>query len=469
MTVLRLSRHLIQRLPQKTLLSIVFVPFLLVTAGCATLGGSTQTAVLAAKNSVAPALVHIRPLKEVFVAGRRTEVPVVGSGFIISSDGYIVTNEHVAGESSQVWCVFSDNTELEARVVGVDADTDIAVLKVDAPAALPAVHLGRSANLEAGQLVLAMGSPHGLARSVSLGIISVPDRYIGETDGMTSPYNKWIQTDAAINPGNSGGPLVNMRGEVIGVNARILSGAENVGFAIPIDTAREVIDAIIRDGHVSRSWLGLQFQEMAAKTDDPTLHGVVIADVSPLSPAQEAGVAPGDLLVGINDQSVDARFEESLPQVRKAIADLPVGESATLHLIKGDAPIEINVVTEEKISLKGGQAEFSEWGFTVAELTPELARRAQLPGRSGVLVSGSQPGGIAGRSGLGQGDIILKMDDTPVQTLDEFTLAYQQRLESKQEQVMLFVKRGAVTRFVLVNTEAKTEPTLDKEILDNVD
>jgi len=302
-----------------------------------------------------------------------------------------------------------------------------------------------------------------------LGIISVPDRYLGETDGMTSPYNNWIQTDAAINPGNSGGPLVNMRGDVIGVNARILSGAENVGFAIPIDTAREVIDAIIRDGHVSRSWLGLQFQEMAAKTDDTTLHGVIIADVSPLSPAQEAGVAPGDLLVGINDQSIDARFEETLPQVRKAIADLPVGESVTLHLIRGEAPIEINVVTEGKISLKGGQAEFSEWGFTVAELTPELARRAQLPGRSGVLVSGSQPGGIAGRSGLGQGDIILEMDGKPVQTLDEFTLAYQQRLESKQERVMLFVKRGAVTRFVLVNTEAETEPTLDKEILDHVD
>lgn len=468
MLVSQLFRNVKRQLSRKTALSLIFIPLLLGTGGCATLGGSTQIAVLAAKNGVAPALVHIRPLKEVFVAGRRSEVPIVGSGFIISTDGYIVTNEHVAGESSQVWCVFSDNTELEAQVVGTDPDTDIAVLKVEPTKPLPTVRLGESASLESGQLVLAMGSPHGLARSVSLGIISVTDRYLGNSSGMASPYNNWIQTDAAINPGNSGGPLVNMHGEVIGVNARVLSGAENVGFAIPINIAGEVITAIIRDGRVIRSWLGLDFQEMAAKTDDPTQHGVVIADVSPLSPAQEAGIAPGDLLVGVNEQNVDARFEESLPHVRKTIADLPVGESVTLHLIRGETPLEIEVATEEKVSLKGGQAEFSEWGFTAAELTPELARRAQLAGRSGVLVSGSQPGGIAGRSGLGQGDIILEMDGDPMQTLDEFTLAYQQRLESKQERIMLFVKRGAVTRFVLISQETEEAP-LDKEILDHVD
>ena len=443
--------------------------FLFTSSGCVTLGGSAQYAVLAAKESVAPALVHIRPLKEVFVAGRRSEVPVVGSGFIISEDGYIVTNEHVAGESSQVWCVFSDNTELEAHVVGTDADTDIAVLKVDTEKKLPHVKMGRSSNLKAGQLVLAMGSPHGLARSVSLGIISVTDRYLGDSSGMSSPYNTWIQTDAAINPGNSGGPLVNMRGEVIGVNARVLSGAENVGFAIPVDTAREVVEAIIQNGKVHRSYLGLTLQEMFAKTDDPTQHGVVIADVAPLSPAQEAGIAPGDLLVKVNDVTVDARFEEDLPKVRKVIADLPIETSAQLGIMRNGELLQIDVVTEEKVSLKGGQAEFPEWGFTAVELTPELARRAQLAGRSGVVVTGSQPGGIAASGGLGKGDILLEMDGETIQSLDGFTQIYQQRLESKQKLVMLFVKRGAVTRFVLLNTGTEDEPSLDKELLEHVD
>ncbi len=439
----------------------------LTVSGCATLGGSTQYAVLKAKNSVAPALVHIRPLKEVFAAGRRSEVPTVGSGFIISSDGYIVTNEHVAGESSQVWCVFSDNTELEAKVVGTDADTDVAVLKVDTEKKLPYVKMGRSSDLEAGQLVLAMGSPHGLARSVSLGIISVTDRYLGDNSGMVSPYNNWIQTDAAINPGNSGGPLVNIRGEVIGVNARVLSGAENVGFAIPIDIAREVVDAIIREGTMCRSYLGLTFQEMSAKTDDPNLHGVVIADVAPLSPAQEAGIKPGDLLIGVNDIEVDARFEEDLPKVRKIVADLPIGEQVSLKILRGDSPMQMKMITEEKVSVKGGQSEFPEWGFTAVELTPELARRAQLAGRSGALISGSQPGSIAAISGLSQGDIILSIDGETVASLDGFTQAYQKRLESKQKLVMLFVQRGAVTRFVLLNTGTKQDTTLDKDLLEH--
>ena len=459
----------VRTLRRKALLCALIVVLGVFGAGCATLGGNTQAAVIGAKKRVAPALVHIRPVKEVFVAGRRTEVPTIGSGFIISPDGYVVTNEHVAGESSLVWCVLSNNAEHKARVVGTDPDTDIAVLKVEAAHELPTVRLGRSASLESGQMVLAMGSPHGLARSVSLGIISVPDRYLGGAEGLIAPYNNWIQTDAAINPGNSGGPLVNLRGEVIGVNSRLLSGAENVGFAIPIDVAREVIDAIIQTGRVRRSWMGLHFQEIAAKTDDPAMRGVVVADVSPLSPAQDAGVRPGDLLARINNQEVHARFEEDLPGVRKSIADLPIGKPAVLHILRGDEALDIEVVTEERPALKGSQMEFPEWGFTVAELTPELARRAQLQGRTGVLVSGSMPGSIADKAGLSQGDIILDMDQEPVHTLSEFNLAYQKRLEAKQRLVMLFVKRGAVTRFVLINTETEGTESVEKEIPDYVD
>ncbi len=437
--------------------------------GCATLAGDTQYQVLQARNKVSPALVHVRPVKELFAAGTRTEVLTVGSGFIISPDGYVVTNEHVAGESRQVTCVLGDNTELEAHVVGVDPETDIAVLKLSHSAPFPFVKLGRSAEMESGQMVLAMGSPHGLARSASLGIVSVPDRYLGDSDGLTSPYNNWIQTDAAINPGNSGGPLVNLRGEVIGINARALGGAENVGFAIPMDIAREVIDAIIQEGRVRRSWLGLSFQEMSAKTDDPTLQGVVISDVAPLSPAHEAQVRPGDVLLRVNDAPVHARFPEDLPAIRKTIADLPVGVSAHLLLARGDETVEFHIVTEEKVSLRGRHAEFTEWAFTATELTPELARRAQMPGRTGVLVLGSLPGGIAGQAGLSQGDIILEMDNRPIHTLVDFTQHYETLLETRQRLVLLFVRRGALTRYVMINTEATESPRLEKEMLDYVD
>jgi len=423
----------------------------LLPTGCATIAGGQDGPVIRAKEKVAPALVHIRPVKEVFAGGKKTEMLAVGSGFIISPDGYVVTNEHVAGESSSVQCVLSDHREVGAKVVGTDADTDIAVLKLDINDKVPFVKMGLSANIEAGQTVLALGSPHGLARSVSKGIVSVTDRYLGDEGQLTSPYNDWIQTDAAINPGNSGGPLVNIKGEVVGVNARILNGAESVGFAIPIDAAREVVDAIIRDGKVHRSWVGVTFQEMLAKTDDPSQKGVVISDVERLSPAAEAGLKPGDVLVAINGHPVNARFEEQLPAVRKAVADLPVGASAVFSVRRGEEKTDLTVKTEEKVAQKGSQAEFGEWGFTATEVTPEVARRAQLPERTGILVSGANPGGIAARAGLQDGDIILTVDAQKINDLETFKTLYKERHDAQKKLVMLFVQRGALTRFVLIN------------------
>ncbi len=442
----------------------------LLMAGCTTIPyGGVQEKVLSAKNAVEPALVHIRPVKEVFAQGQRHEVLAVGSGFILSPDGYVVTNEHVAGESSQVLCVLSDNTEMEAKVVGTDPETDIAVLKLEATRELPSVKLGKSSTLESGRMVLAMGSPHGLARSVSLGIVSVTNRYLGDPGETVGQYNNWIQTDAAINRGNSGGPLVNLDGEVIGINTLTLIGAENVGFAIPMDSAREVIDAIIKDGRVRRSSLGLRFQEMKAKTDDASIHGVVIADVAPLSSAQEANIRPGDVLTAVNGQAVNARFEEDLPAIRKTIADLPINETVKLTLLRGEEQLVIEAMTEEQLSAKGTQAEFLEWGFTVAELTPELARRAQLAGKTGVLVSGCLPGGIAAASGLTPGDIVLEVDKEAVTSLSHFSRTYTACIEQEKPLVMFFVQRGALTRYVLINNKGRGEAAVDKEILDHAE
>ena len=424
--------------------------------GCVTTSGG-QGAILRAKDKVAPALVHIRPVKEVYARGKRQEMLVTGSGFIISSDGYVVTNEHVAGDSTLVYCVLSNKEEVEAKVIGVDPFTDIAVLKLDVDHKLPYVSMGRSADLEPGQTVLALGSPHGLARSVSQGIVSVTDRYLEGHGTRIAPYNNFIQTDAAINPGNSGGPLVDIHGRVIGVNSRVLRGAENVGFAIPIDIVRDVVEAIQADGRVTRAWSGLELQEMLAYTDDATREGVVVADIDPLSPAAEAQARPGDIVVALNGEPMHARFEEDLPAIRNRMANLPIGEAATITVLRGSDTVELEFTPEIKSALKGDEVEFEEWGFTARDLTPEIVRRAQLPRRQGVFISGVQVGSIAHKARLAQGDILLSMDDTEIVDLATFQQDYQERIDSGQKLTLFSVKKGALTRYVIIKQENNGE------------
>ena len=417
-------------------------------------GNATQRAVIRAKDKVAPALVHVKPVKEVFRRGRRREVPVIGSGFLISSDGYIVTNEHVAGKARYVRCVLSNKDEMEAKVVGVDPFTDIAVLKlVTDRTDLPYVKLGDARSVEAGQTVIALGSPHGLARSVSSGIVSVTNRNLELMGSGGAPYNNWIQTDAAINQGNSGGPLVNLKGEVIGINTRKLSGAENVGFAIPIDIAAEVIEQLIAHGRVTRSTIGVRFQEVTRITDDPNQQGVLISDVDPLSPAFEARLRPRDILVAVNGTPTNARFPEDLPPIRKLIADADIGEQLTLTVLRDGQLLEVTVQTVERSQLAGDEIEFEEWGFTASELTPQTVRRAQLDSSDGIMVSGTQPGGVASNGRLQRGDIILSVDDRKVEGLVSFREMYDSLLEDRQALTLLSVKRGALTRFVLIKYE----------------
>ncbi|MFA6243484.1 MAG: PDZ domain-containing protein, partial [Candidatus Hydrogenedentales bacterium] len=276
------------------------------------------------------------------------------------------------------------------------------------------------------------------------------DRYLGDHDEMVSPYNTWIQTDAAINPGNSGGPLVNLKGVVVGVNARRLGGADNVGFAIPIDEAKEVIDEIIKTGRVQRSWIGVTLQEVTSKTDDPNQLGAVIADIDPLSPAAESGLRAGDVLLSIDGTPTDARYVEALPAVRKMIADLPVDTKVLAKVQRGAETVEIPVTPIEKSDVRGEEVEFEEWGFTASDVTPSIARMTQLPSTKGMFISGSQVGGVAANAGLRQGDIVLKVDGKELANMAEFKQLYKERVESKQALVLFEVKSGALTRFVLV-------------------
>jgi serine protease Do len=300
---------------------------------------------------------------------------------------------------------------------------------------------------------MAMGSPHGLSRSVALVIVSVTDRNLASIGSSGALYNNWIQTDAAINPGNSGGPLVNIRGEVIGINTRKMSGADNLGFAIPIDIARQVIYEIIEHGKVSRSDLGITFQEMTRITQDPLRKGVVMGDLDPLFPAFEARIRPGDVLLAIDGEETNGRFVEDLPAIRKRIADVPAGDEVTLTVQRGEDIRDIKLITLEKSERRGNEEELEEWGFTLTDLTPSMVRRAQLPARTGVLISGTKEGELAARSELRPGHIILTIDGETVNGLEDFKEKYAVRIETNQKLIMLTVKSGALTLYRMVKQE----------------
>lgn len=431
-------------------------------SGCTTLskGGVLQLEILRAKAKVVPALVHLNPVKPVYALGKREEVIVIGSGFIISKDGYVVTNEHVIGESKKVKCILSDKREIEAEVVGTDPFTDIAVLKLPPQEKYAFVVMGNSDAVQTGEMVLAMGSPHGLARSVSMGIVSMTDRYLEDQRGVISVFNNFIQTDAAINQGNSGGPLVNLKGEVIGINSRMLVGAENVGFAIPINIAREVVESIIKYGKVNRSWLGLSLQEMKAITEDTSKQGVVIADVEIDSPSYKVGIRSGDILTAVNKEPVHARFQEDLPLVRKKLANLEIGKEIELTIVRGDKEERVKVVPDVYSPYKGQEIEFVEWGFTASDITNEMMKRLRIPIKNGIYISGVQDGSIAKISGLLAGDVVLEIEGKSVKNIEEFMNIYKQTIENEQPRVLLFVQRGVVTRYILVKNTKEDQPAV---------
>jgi len=426
--------------------------------GCAVMRmaveGSKEDRVLAAIDMVRPALVHIRPVKEVYVAGKKQSVVVTGSGVIISPDGYVLTNNHVAEKSREVKCTLFDKSEVYAKVVGTDPYTDIAVLKIDAADVeqpLPYARLGDSDTLRVGEEVMAMGSPHGLSRSVSVGALSATDRYFGRDERVVSPYHLWIQTDAAINPGNSGGPLVNLDGQVIGINSRTVLGANNLGFAIPINIVKDVVDQLIDHGAVTRSWIGVELQNTQTVGADSDDEGVLVSSVAENSPARRAGIRSGDTMVSFDGRPVSARFEEELPAVRSLIANAPVGETVAVGLLRNGERITVELVPEKKGKFAGRDVECPLWGFAVREVTETIAREHKLGSKRGVYVSGVQAGSPAARGGLYAGNIVLSIDGQEVTDIQTFTELYNTIVGERKRLVLLDAKRGPVVRYVLLS------------------
>lgn len=391
---------------------------------------------------------------EVPSAPRGFEQQGVGSGVIVSSDGYILTNNHVVDGADEVTVTLSDKRELVAEIVGTDKATDLAVLKVH-ESGLHEARLGDSASLQVGEWALAIGSPFGLDHTVTAGIISAKGRRVGILGDQG--YEDFIQTDAAINPGNSGGPLVNLRGEVIGINTAIESrsgGNQGVGFAIPSDMARHVMDSIIENGGVTRGYLGASIQDLDEDLADSfgygSTEGVLIADVMEDSPAAEAGLRPGDIVTKINEEKVSNATKlrntvaATAPNTRAKVEFYRDGKRKTTKVTVGTLDETVFVSARGRV-----QSSAEELGMTVEDLSSELAQRLGVDGDDrGVIVREVDRGSLASRVGIRPGDMIVALGNRPIETVGDFNEAMEE-LDS-QSGIRIQIQRGGVRRFVYI-------------------
>jgi serine protease Do len=346
-----------------------------------------------------------------------------GSGLIVDSDGHIVTNNHVIGDAQEIEVRLSDKTKLIAQVIGKDPDTDLALLKVTADRPLPNAHFGDSSSVKVGQWVLAVGNPFGLDRTVTLGVVSG----IGRENINLSRYENFIQTDASINPGNSGGPLFNLRGEVIGINTAIINFAQGIGFAIPSNMAKQVIQQLIARGKVVRGWLGVGIQpltpELVKKFGATEGEGVLVNEVFEKDPAAEAGIKPGDIIVRIDGAVVD-----SPNKLSRLIGALPPGATAKIEVVRDLKPLVIPVPLSERrdstvvVSLPQAKTEI-KLGLDVQDLTAGLADKFKLRESHGVLITKVDAGSLAQAEGLREGDLIKEVNRSDVGSMAEFTAA----------------------------------------------
>ncbi len=378
------------------------------------------------------AVVRIDVREESFDAGARRFTSGIGSGVIVSADGLILTNAHVASPRSVELSVTLASLErVNATLVGWDHWTDLALLRIDLAEVkrrgLTFTHakFADSDDLFPGQTVYAVGTPHGLTRTVTRGIISNNRRYFADNRGVkgyeTGLFNTWLQTDAAINPGNSGGPLVDEKGRVIGINSRGYLGADNLAFAIPANIAKRVVAGLEADGNITRSYIGIVpgalldlegFYSLKQNT------GLLINSVDPGSPAAKAGLRGGDIVLSINGAPVDGRFPEQLPPILNIIASLPVGTAVKIEVKRGDQTLSPELVTEKLESRQGEEWAFEKWGLTVRKVSRAYARENQLDDDTGLLVIGVQPGFPAAVAGLNRGDIITKINREKITSLD---------------------------------------------------
>ncbi len=391
-------------------------------------------------------------------------VEAKGSGFIINSDGIIVTNNHVVKDAKTVTVTLSDGDNFPAKIIGTDPKTDLAVLKIEAGKPLPYVELGDSKDVEAGQWVIAMGNPFGLGNTVTTGIVSALGRDIGD-----GPYDRFIQTDAPINEGNSGGPLLNQKGQVIGVNTAILSpsgGSVGIGFAIPSDMIKRVVTQLIAHGKVTRGFLGVSAQMISPQMaqalklpmTNPNKDGALIAAIAPNSPAEKAGLKPGDVIIAVNGQPVNSPGD-----LAADIANIDPSGKADITYMHGGAKHDVSVAVEQMPNnpdasfQQGGQnggnnqqtASNGALGLTLAPLTPDLRNQLNLPqDATGAVIVGVKPNSLADQAGLQQGDLLVGVGATNIANPGDAVAAIDAATKSGAGAVALRIVRQGQALFV---------------------
>jgi serine protease Do len=392
---------------------------------------------------VKPALVRIRVVSTDYSEGREIKMQEVGSGAIITRDGYLITNHHVAGHAARMFCTMWNREEIEAELVGTDPLTDISILKLkpEHPVEFKYAEFGDSAKIQVGEYVLAMGSPMALSQSVTLGIISNTEMTMPRFWGSSRRFRldgedvgslvRWIGHDAAIYGGNSGGPVVDLHGKIIGINeiSYGLSGA------IPGNLAQSVAREIMAKGRVRRSWLGLDAQPIFKRAQDK--HGVLISGVLADSPADKAGFKPGDLLLRVGGAATDVRFEEQMADLMWRLASLTIGKEVTAVVKRDGKEVSLHVVPIEREEVFPKEQEIKAWGLTVRDFSSLLAEEMKRPSLDGVLVTSVRPGGPAGtaKPALQSRDVIIEVNHQPVKNTRELIALTRKLTEGRTEPV----------------------------------
>jgi serine protease Do len=373
----------------------------------------------------------------------------LGSGFVIDASGYIITNNHVVENADEIMVRLSTGKEFKAKVIGRDSKTDIALVQISGAGDLTPVVLGNSDDLKVGQWVVAIGNPFGLENTVTAGIVSAMARHINQ-----GPYDDFIQTDAAINPGNSGGPLLNTRGEVVGINTAIFSrsgGNIGIGFAIPIGLAKEIVPQLKEKGHVTRGWLGVMIQKVTPDIAEtlglPEAKGALVADVVKEGPAEVAGLKQGDVIVEYDGKVVGDSAE--LPLL---VARTPVGKTVKVKVIRDKAATHFDItiaeLKEEEVA-QASSGSVERLGLTVQTLTPDLAENLGLDrALKGVVVTQVDPDGPGAEAGLRRGDVIIEVNRQPVKDADAYRKTLKDAGDGKS--VLFLVRRGDNTIFLAV-------------------
>jgi serine protease Do len=373
----------------------------------------------------------------------------LGSGVIVSPDGYILTNNHVVGNAEEIHVTLMDKREFTAKVIGKDPKTDLALIKIDTKTPLPSAQLGDSNQTEVGDWVVAIGNPFGFTLTVTAGIVSAKGRILGGN------YDDFIQTDASINPGNSGGPLFNTAGQVIGINTLIYSrtGTSNgIGFAVPVDMARHVMDQLKAHGRVVRGWLGVEIQEVTADLaqsfglEKP--EGALVASVDKDSPAAKAGLERGDIVLKFNGQPI--QDEHELPAL---VAQTEINKKVPIDVLRNGKHLSLDVTVgelkEAKVETAKAEEQTGNWGMQVGDITPDIAQQFHLSTNKGVVIRRVAPDSPAADAGVQPGDVVLEVNHERVASVSDF-VAKAKAAKDQKRSALLLVQRGNATLYTVI-------------------